>query len=215
MQLGEIYAKIKLLNQPSFQTRDIVTLLNLTTTTASKALARLTKQGHLLQLRSGLWALPEKIKHFMLPEKLTAPFPSYVSLQSALYYHGMIEQIPEIIYAVSLARTKVFKTSLATVSVHHIPTAFYFGYINVENNIKIATPEKALLDFFYLHPAKSRLFAALPELELPKTFNYKLCCEWLNKIPSPQRRTMVKKLMVSNFGAVIRRQIEQGKIHLF
>lgn len=203
MQLGEVYAKIKLLNQPSFQTRDIVALLNLTTTTASKVLSRLAKQGHLLQLRSGLWALPEKIKHFMLPEKLTAPFPSYVSLQSALYYHGMIEQIPEIIYAVSLARTKVFKTSLATVSVHHIPAAFYFGYINVENSIKIATPEKALLDFLYLHPSKNRLFTTLPELEFPKTFNHKLCREWLNKIPAPQRRTMVKKLIVSNFSTIL------------
>jgi len=193
MQLGEAHAKIKLLKQPFFQTRDIMALLNLTSTTASKTLSRLTKQGHLAQLQRGLWALPEKVEPMMLPEQLTAPFPSYVSLQSALHYHGMIEQIPEIVYAVSLARTKTFNLCWIAVSIHHIPTAFYFGYISVKNNVKIATPEKALLDFLYLRPAKNRLFTTLPELEISKTFDYKLCCEWINKIPARSRRTMVEK----------------------
>lgn len=193
MQLGEAHAKIKLLKQSFFQTRDVMALLNLTSTTASKILSRLTQQGHLLQLRRGLWALPEKIEPLMLPEQLTAPFPSYVSLQSALHYHGMIEQIPEIVYAVSLARTKTFSTRWVTVSIHHIPTTFYFGYVNTKNSVKIATPEKALLDFLYLRPAKNHLFTALPELEIPATFDYKLCCEWINKISARRRRTMVEK----------------------
>ena len=37
--------------------------------------------------------------------------------------------------------------------------------------VKIASPEKALLDALYLRPARSRLFRALPELELPRTFS--------------------------------------------
>jgi len=192
MQLSEVLAKIKSLKQKVFQTRDIAAFLEMTATTASKALARLARQGHVLQLRHGLWALPDTMNLFDLPEQLTAPFPSYVSLQSALHYHGMIEQIPEVIYAVSLHRTKVFKTLMATVSVHHLATAFYFGYV-IENDTKIATPEKALLDFFYLHPAKNRWFVALPELQIPKTFDYKLCAAWLRKIPSISRRAMVEK----------------------
>lgn len=197
MQLGKILAQIKLLKQPFFQTRDLMALLNLTTTTASQILLRLAQQGHVLRLRRGLWGFPEKIEAFMLPELLTAPFPSYISLQSALHYHGMIEQIPETIYAISLARTKVFKHSLATVSIHHLPTAFYFGYITLKNNIKMATPEKALLDFFYLHPTKSRLFTALPEIEISHNFSYKLCYEWINKIPAASRRTMVEKQLAA------------------
>lgn len=194
MQLGEVYFKIKLLNQPIFQTRDIVALLNSSTTVVSKSLLRLANFGHLVRLQRGLWAIPERINPLMLPEYLTAPHPSYVSLQSALYYHGMIEQIPEIVYAVTLARAKQFKTTFATVSVHHISAAFYFGFENIgENNIKMATSEKALLDFFYFSPAKTRIFANLPELEIPKNFDYKLCKEWLNKIPSLQRRTTVEK----------------------
>jgi hypothetical protein len=111
-----------------------------------------------------------------------------------LYHYGMIEQIPEIIHAVSLMRTQRFKTPLATVSVHHIPPTFYFGFATIgANHIKMATPEKALLGFIYLTPAKNHLFTNLPELEITNNFNYKTCLGWIKIIPSMQRRTMVAK----------------------
>jgi predicted transcriptional regulator of viral defense system len=194
MQLADFYAQIKRLKQPIFETRDVVALLDLSTTTASKALARLSQHHHLVRLCNGLWALPDKVQPWALPEYLTAPFPSYISLQSALYHYGMIEQIPQITYAVSIARTKRFITPLATVSIHHVAPQFYFGYtVDTKNNIKIATPEKALLDFLYLSPAKSHKFATLPEFELPEKFNRNLCYEWLDKIPSVSRRTLIRK----------------------
>lgn len=56
----------------------------------------------------------------MPDEYLTGPFPSYVSPQTALFYHEMISQIPHIIYAVSLARTRQYKTPLGNVSIHHL-----------------------------------------------------------------------------------------------
>lgn len=37
----------------------------------------------------------------------------------------------------------------------------------------MATPEKALIDFLYLSPARSNLFRVLPELELPRDFSAK------------------------------------------
>lgn len=199
MQLSKLFAKIKTLKQPVFQTRDIVSLMNQPTTNISKSLARLAADNHLIHLNKGLWAIPENIEPFMLPGYLTAPFPSYISLQSALYYHGMIEQIPEVIYAVSVGRTKVFKTPVATVSTHHIPADLFFGYQEIGKNIiKIATPEKALFDFLYLHPAKTRLFTKLPELEIPDNFNRKLFSQWLVKVKSPS-----SLVVTSTDGAVV------------
>lgn len=55
----------------------------------------------------------------------------------------------------------------------------------------MATPEKALLDVFYLTPARSRLFARLPELELPRGFSVRECRRWIAKIPAAYRRKMV------------------------
>jgi predicted transcriptional regulator of viral defense system len=48
---------------------------------------------------------------------LTAPFPAYVSLQSALYLHGMVSQVPAVTYAVMLARARRFVTPLGTVAI--------------------------------------------------------------------------------------------------
>ncbi|MBI5192923.1 MAG: hypothetical protein HZA08_05715 [Nitrospirae bacterium] len=125
---------------------------------------------------------------------LTAPFPSYISLQSALYYHGMISQIPAVTYSVSPARTHVFKTSLGTFSIHHIDPSLFFGYAPVgKSGIKMAVPEKALIDFLYMRPAKSKLFRCLPELELPRKFNIKGVKQMIQRINSPGRRTLLEK----------------------
>ncbi|HEX9622015.1 MAG TPA: hypothetical protein VF989_17835, partial [Polyangiaceae bacterium] len=44
---------------------------------------------------------------------------------------------------------------------------FFAGFELMDGNgVKLATPEKALVDTLYLAPARSRLFCALPELEL-------------------------------------------------
>jgi predicted transcriptional regulator of viral defense system len=166
--------------------------LTLSKSTASQTLARLAKAGHLLSLRHGVWAVPGKLDPLALPGHLTAPFPSYVSLQSALYYHGVISQIPSVIYAVSVGRTRMFRTPLGTVSIHHLQPGFFFGFEVMETGgVSMATPEKALLDYLYLRPARSNLFRALPELELPLKFNVKSVRRIVQRIPSIRRRTLV------------------------
>lgn len=52
--------------------------------------------------RFGLWALDRGTDPFVAAPYLTAPFPAYVSLWSALARHDMIEQIPRSVYVVSL-----------------------------------------------------------------------------------------------------------------
>jgi hypothetical protein len=129
-----------------------------------------------------------------LPERLTAPQPAYVSLQSALYHHGMISQIPSSVYAISLARSRRYMTPLGVVSIHHVAPEFFFGYETLgENGIRMACPEKALLDVFYLTPARSRLFCQLPEVEKPDNFNIAAARQMIARIPLPSRRAMVAR----------------------
>ncbi len=121
------------------------------------------------------------------------PFPGYISLQTALYHHGMISQLPTIIYAVSLARAKVFSTPPGEVSIHHLEENFFFGFKLLPGTlIKMATPEKALIDIIYLSAAKSRLFRSLPEVELPKDFNLNVAQSIISRISSSRRRVMVE-----------------------
>jgi hypothetical protein len=88
---------------------------------------------------------------------------------------------------------RIFKTPLGTFSIHHISPSFFFSYETVgKSGIKMATPEKALLDFLYMGPVKSKLFRSLPELELPRKFNIRNVRQMIRRISSPGRRTLVE-----------------------
>jgi hypothetical protein len=106
----------------------------------------------------------------------------------------MISQIPAVIYCVSLARTRVYHTSVATISVRHVPGSLFFGFEETgRQRVRMASREKALLDVLYLSPARSRLFSALPELELPPRFRVNVARRMIRRIPSKGRRSLVKK----------------------
>jgi hypothetical protein len=104
----------------------------------------------------------------------------------------MIEQIPSMIFLVSLARSARVETGLGTYSVHHVQPAFFNGFEPIpDSGSKLSTPEKALVDFFYLSPTRGRLFTALPEIELPRGFRRSVAREWVGRILSQRLRTIV------------------------
>ena len=79
--------------------------------------------------------------------------PSYISLETALSYYGMI---PESVYAltsVSTRKTITFNTTIAVFSYRKVKNDLFFGYVIEKHDnkvLKIASPEKAILDLFYL-----------------------------------------------------------------
>jgi len=194
VRLVDAHARLLKMGVPVFRTSDAAAFLGIGGAHAAKLLARLAESGHLAKLGRGRWGFEGRIDRFALPEYLTAPYPSYVSLQSALYHHGMISQIPAMIYAVSIARTRTFRTVLGTVSVHHVDPSFFFGQQAAGNGPgKIAKPEKALIDFLYLGPARTRLFRALPELEFPPGFKIAEARRIIRRIRSVRRRNHVSR----------------------
>lgn len=194
MKLIDALSAVTSMDVPVFTTGDAAIWLGLRNAHASTVLARLAASGQVVRLRRGVWALPARVDPLALPEYLTAPFPAYVSLQSALYLHGMISQVPAMTYAVSLARTRRFRTPLGAVSVHHVQPAFFFGYEDAGRpGARLATPEKALVDFLYLSPARSKLFRALPELEWPKRFSVRVARSIVKRIPRVSRRALVER----------------------
>lgn len=196
MTLLDALSTITSMDATVFATSDAAARLRVANGHASVMLARLAASGHVIRLRRGVWALPSRVDPLALPEYLTAPFPSYVSLQSALYLHDMISQMPALTYAVSLARTRRFTTPLGIVSVHHVQPAFFFGFEDAgRSGGRLATPEKALVDFLYLTPARSNLFRALPELEWPKRFSVRRARSIVERIEAVRRRTLVSRAL--------------------
>ena len=192
MNLNNILFQLKNTGQSFLATSDVMALLGIRKDHASHILSRLEAEGHLVKLKRGLWCFPGKTSPYFVVGLVTSPFPSYISLQSALYLHGMISQISEMTYCVSVARTRLYRTDLGDISVHHISEDFFFGYYEDSNGAKIASPEKALLDFFYLSPAKTRLFCILPELEIPKGFSVKRAIRMIDKLPASRRKSILE-----------------------
>lgn len=161
-------------------------------------LKRLGNSGLAMRIRKGLWLVGnQRADRYAIVEALTAPLPSYISLQTALYLHGMIDQIPSVIYVVSLAKTQRIVTSISVYSVHHISPELFDGFETRGDETKLATPEKALFDMAYFSSARSRLFAHVPELELPRSFKDNKLLKWVERIPAVRRRSMVTKRLTS------------------
>jgi hypothetical protein len=177
----------------AFSTRDAAALLKVAAPNAHMILRRLERQGFLTHLARGRWAVARKLSRLILPEHLAAPYPTYVSLQSALFHHGLIEQVPAVIYAVTIGRTRRVATPTATVSLHHLPPDLFRGFDLTPDGAKMAMPEKALFDLLYLAPGRSRLFAHLPEIEFPRSFRWSQVRQYLPEIRSSSRRTFVEE----------------------
>jgi predicted transcriptional regulator of viral defense system len=79
--------------------------------------------------------------------------PSYVSLETALSHYHLI---PEHVYAVtsvSARRTYVLATPWGRLSYRTMNRRLIFGYAVTGDRVRIATLEKALLDYLYLNPS--------------------------------------------------------------
>ena len=188
----EALQRLQALATPVVESRDAAALLQVSASNATTILRRLGAEGMILHLSRGRWLVDKKLDRLALPELISAPHPAYISLQSALFHHGLIEQIPSILYAVTPARPRQFRTPMGTISFHRMPPELFTGFeLSSSSDAKIATPEKALFDLLYLAPGRSRLFSTLPELSIPRDFQWQRLRECTQKVRASGRRTYI------------------------
>jgi len=146
--------KIKGKGIPLFTVADIQNLFGVTKVAADFLLQRYTKKGFIIRLKRGLYAFPDTLpSDLYIANKLYSP--SYISLEFALAYHGVI---PEIVYEITSVTTKAtrrfeVKTLGKIFSYRKIKKAAYTGY-NIQKSqgisFNIADAEKAFVDVNYL-----------------------------------------------------------------
>ncbi len=188
----EALRRLREFGSPVIETRDASALLGVTPANGNAILRRLAGQRLITHLSRGRWLVDPKLSRFSLPEMISAPYPAYVSMQSALFHRGLIEQIPAVIYAATLSRPRRVTTPLGVISFHRLPPELFTGFELEADGSKIATAEKALFDVLYLSPARSRLFASLPELEIPKQFRWPQLREYAAQVQFSKRRKHVE-----------------------
>lgn len=124
-----------------------------------RQLSRWTKQGRLVQLRRGLYVLssayrPQRTHPFVLANRLHQG--SYVSLQSALAFYGMIPEGVMVVTSVGTKRPARYDTEIGAFIYRHVQKRMFFAYERMEVSrgeyAFVACREKALLDLIYLTP---------------------------------------------------------------
>ncbi|MFN8790503.1 MAG: hypothetical protein ACK5Y2_03495 [Bdellovibrionales bacterium] len=194
MRLIEVKNRISNLGVDVLQTHEVAKILDLSNAGASLVLHRLEKAGEVLSLKKGLWLLDKNASPFYIGEQLARPYSAYVSLQSALYLHGLISQIPQTYYFVTLARSGKRDFLKSHYSYHRLEAYLFEGF-ELKDSFNLATPEKALFDTFYFSATRDLAFKSLPELELPKKFSMSQLSRWCKKIKNPRLKSHVQSLI--------------------
>jgi len=114
----------------------------------------LLRQGIILRVKKGLYVFGDRQRRHPYSKELLANLvygPSYVSLDYALAYYGLIPERVEALTSVTPIRSRRFATPVGLFIYRQIPArAYEEGMVRVEGEhnqaFLIASPEKALAD---------------------------------------------------------------------
>lgn len=157
--------------------------------TAYKIIERLTKKGILRRLtkRRYLFTLLSP-DDFQIANFLRSP--SYISLETALSFYGIITQFPYQITSITSKKTKTFVIDKKEFAYFHIKEELFFGY-EKKDKFLIATPEKALFDYLYFCFKGLRRFKK-DEFELKK-IDKKVFFNLVKKVQNQKLNKFLKK----------------------
>lgn len=165
-------------------------------------LTRWVNNKRIYQLRRGLYSIAppyQKIKPhpFLVANRLQ--HSSYVSLQSALGFYGLIPETVNSTVSITTGRPERLETPLGIFDFRHIKSNLLFGYQMTDlgdQEALVATPEKALLDLVYLQPG-GELPKYLQELRLQNLdrLNLDLLIKQSEVFDSPKMRLATKNIL--------------------
>jgi predicted transcriptional regulator of viral defense system len=137
-----------------FGYEEIARAFDISLSSAKVTASRYVRQGLLLRMKRNLyvrrdvWNATGVTERFVLAN--LGQVPSYISLTSALEYFEVTTQVlRDVFESVVTKRTKQISLNGTIFRYSKIAEELYFGF-RKEKGYFIATPEKALLDAFYL-----------------------------------------------------------------
>jgi predicted transcriptional regulator of viral defense system len=137
-----------------FGYEDIAKALGISADSAKDTASRYVKQGILVRVKRNIYVLRNVWKAAGREEKFLlanlGQVPSYISLMSALDYYEITTQVQRDFFeSAAIKRTKEIQIDGSIFKYVKVNSAYYFGF-KKEKDFFIATPEKALVDAFYL-----------------------------------------------------------------
>jgi predicted transcriptional regulator of viral defense system len=122
----------------------------------NRRLVEWQEKGYIIKLRRGYYCFEDTDKgeffRYFSANKIYPP--SYISLQSALSYYNLIPEGVFTTTSLTTRNTTSFSTPVGNFTFRNIKAQLFFGYrlLNIQGHIiKIAEPEKSVLDHLYLN----------------------------------------------------------------
>lgn len=122
----------------------------------NRRLVEWQKKGYIQKLRNRYYYFADREIYepylFLAANKLYGP--SYISLESALSWHGFIPEGVFQITSCTTRKTNSFNSPIATFAYRHLKPSLFLGYQLREwenHRYAIAGPEKTIIDYLYLH----------------------------------------------------------------
>ncbi|MEI6050334.1 MAG: hypothetical protein WCS03_15645 [Bacteroidota bacterium] len=113
----------------------------------------LEKEGLIIRLKRGMYVVSPKISGKLLSTELIANHiygPSYVSMESALRFYGLVPEMVHIVRSMTTKRSRIFENTLSTFDYINCSDNYYIigisQFTNDNFTFLIASPEKALCD---------------------------------------------------------------------
>jgi predicted transcriptional regulator of viral defense system len=141
-----------------FTSQDVATLFPGSDDRRYGLVRRAIASGEIIHVRRGLYCLARKYQKkgmslYALAQHVYGP--SYVSLESALSWHGWIPEAVHSITNASFRKSKEFKTPLGLFSYDRVPQELFYSEVKrltdeSGNVFLMASPLKALVDYVYI-----------------------------------------------------------------
>ena len=177
-------------NKPFFTIADLEKITRLPRNSLYVALKRWVDAGVVERVAQGIYA---PLTGDISLEKIAAQLylPNYLSFESVLAKHGILNLIPYTLTFATTRKTRKFTLRKREIEFRKISPKFFFGY-EMKNGVDLATPEKAFLDeLYFLCRGKTDL--DLEELNL-KNLSSRLLKEYAERFPPYVRRRLEKIL---------------------
>lgn len=162
MKYGEFRNKVK--NYPLFHAHIFPHLTN-DVPTLRRQITEWVAKGYIHPLKRGVYTLCDddrnaNFSRLYLANQLYTP--SYISLESALSYYGMIPEGVYAITSISSKKTQQFNNFWGQFTYQHVASRLFAEFLMMRdefnNAVYIASRERAVMDFLYLKVGWQRTY---------------------------------------------------------
>jgi predicted transcriptional regulator of viral defense system len=141
-----------------FTNQDVATLFPGSENRRYGLVKRAIARGEIIHIRRGLYCLAARYQKKSMSLYALAQHiygPSYISLESALSWHGWIPEAVHTVTSASFRKSKEFNTPVGIFGYDHIPQRVFYAEVDrfadgPQDAFLIASPLKALADYVYV-----------------------------------------------------------------